>query len=74
MARIYDHNGETLTEGLQGCTVCDEAIILAQRMADRRGQPVQLEDDDGTWLVHPSGPDGTRQPADPIEENADSNG
>lgn len=28
MSRIYDINGETLTEGLQGSKVCDQAIHL----------------------------------------------
>jgi hypothetical protein len=51
MAKIYNQDGYVLTEGLQGCTVCSEAIQVAQSMARDRNEPVILEDDDGTWLV-----------------------
>jgi hypothetical protein len=56
MATIY--NAETavpITQGLQGCMVCDEAIISAKRIAEGRDEDVILEDDDGYWLVSPSG-------------------
>ena len=56
MASIYDQNGNTITEGLQGCKVCDEAIQAAYRLAAARNEPVILEDDDGTWLVPVIGP------------------
>lgn len=56
MASIYDyHNGYTITEGLQGSSVCDEAITAARRIAADREEPVLLEDDDGEWIVHPDG-------------------
>jgi len=58
MAAIYDMDGTELTAGLQGCNVCDEAIQAAQRTADRLGRDVELVDDDGSWIVHPAGPDG----------------
>jgi hypothetical protein len=56
MATIYDpETGNTLTDGLQGSKVCDEAINAARRKAADRGKDVVLEDDDGTWLVKPDG-------------------
>lgn len=64
MANIYTMDGNTVTEGLQGCNVCDEAIQCAQRAADRLGTDVHLVDDDGEWIVHPAAADGTRAPAD----------
>lgn len=40
MAALYDvTNGNLITDGLQGCNVCDEAIQAAERIADRRGVP-----------------------------------
>ena len=53
MATIYDRDGNLLTAGLQGCNVCDEAIIVAQRIANGMGEPVILEDDDGEWIIEP---------------------
>jgi hypothetical protein len=68
MAAIYDYEtAYTLSDGLQGCNVCDEAIRAAQWTADDRGEDVVLEDDDGVWLVHPADGDGTREPADELE-------
>ena len=67
MASIYTTGGDTLSDGLQGCNVCDEAIQSAQRQADQRGTEVVLDDDDGSWLVHPADEDGEREPADPYE-------
>ena len=68
MAAIYDiETGNTLTEGLQGCNACDEAIQHAKRFADEAGHSVQLSDDDGDWEVFPAGPDGKRRPAERIE-------
>ena len=67
MARIFDvTTGNLITDGLQGCNVCDEAIQAAQRIADQRGRDVHLEDNDGEWLVHPKH-DGKREAADPLE-------
>lgn len=55
-AAIYDaETGDTITEGLQGCHVCDEAIQTARRIAAERDEPVHLTDDDGEWLVKPDG-------------------
>ena len=48
MATIYDMNGELIVGGLQ-----DEAIQAAHDLAGKA--PVILEDDDGDWMVHPSG-------------------
>jgi hypothetical protein len=55
MAEIYSKNGEELTVGLQGSSVCDEAIRAAVRIAKDLGEEVMLEDDDGRWTVYPSG-------------------
>jgi len=68
MASIYNpQNGQEITVGLPGCTVSDEAIQMAQRIADKRGHDVQLADDDGSWMVHPMIA-GKREAADPVEE------
>lgn len=67
MASVYTMDGNELTTGLQGCNTCDEAILAAQRIADRLSEDVHLEDDDGDWVVHPKRSDGTREPADPVE-------
>lgn len=61
MASIYTLDGETITVGLQGCDMCDEAIIVAERIADRRKETVMLDDDDGEWCVYPAGEEGTRR-------------
>jgi len=67
MAALYDYEtGEEITNGLQGCNVCDEAIQTAERAADERDEPVHLHDDDGEWLVYPR-IDGKREPADPMK-------
>lgn len=66
MAAIFDLAGNQITDGLQGCTKCDAAIQAAQRIADACGHDVQLDDDDGSWIVHPQ-IDGHREPADPVE-------
>jgi len=59
MAELYDlQTGYTITEGLQGSSVCDEAIIIARSEARQRGRIVLLDDDDGQWLV---GPRSTRR-------------
>jgi hypothetical protein len=66
MAAIYDtETGDTITAGLQGCIKCDEAIQMAEEIADDRDEDVWLEDDDGDWIVHPMR-DGKREPADPF--------
>jgi len=55
MAAIYNQDGYYVTEGLQGCDVCDEAARAARDIASDRDEAVILEDNDGTWLVHPTG-------------------
>jgi len=56
MATIYDYEeGSIFADGLQGSSVCDEALRYAREYAVDRGEPVVLEDDDGVWLVHPDG-------------------
>lgn len=66
MAAVYTTNGNELCTGLQGCRTCDEAIQAAERCADDLGEDVQLNDDDGIWLVHPALPNGRREKADPL--------
>ena len=64
MAAIYTMlNGGELCAGLQGCNVCDEAILAAQSWADELGEDVHLSDDDGEWMVHAKLANGTREPA-----------
>lgn len=63
-------DGSLLSDGLQGCNVCDHAIQTAQRLADSRREDVHLIDDDGEWIVHPA-VDGRRAPADPHEPAED---
>lgn len=54
MAAIYDMDtGDTITDGLQGCNTCDEALDMARRIAAERGESVHLVDDDGEWSVAP---------------------
>ena len=55
MAAIYTLDSETIIEGLQGCNTCDEALVVARRVAAERGEGVLLADDDGLWRVHPDG-------------------
>ena len=56
MATIYDaETAVTITGGFQGCTVCDEAIQAAKRIAAEREEDVILDDDDGYWLVDSDG-------------------
>lgn len=55
MAHIEDMHGNTITGGLQGCIVCDDAVIAARSIAFRRRVCVLLVDDDGDWIVHPDG-------------------
>ena len=45
--------GRVITEGLQGCRVCDEALRAAVRIANDRGTAVLLHDDDGIWEIQP---------------------
>ena len=60
MAAIYDMTtGDVITEGVQGCTVSDEAIDAARRIAARRGETVELYDDDGRWAVPADGSPAT---------------
>lgn len=56
MAAIYNYQtADTLTSGLQGCKVSDEARQAARRMAADRNETVVLEDDDGNWAISPDG-------------------
>lgn len=69
MASIYDYDdGHPIALGFQGSRVCDEAVQAARRIAADMGEPVELHDDDGEWLVHPDGScDLLREPS-PTEE------
>ena len=56
MAAIYDYQtADTLSDGLQGSKVCDEARRTAQKKAAELGKAVVLEDDDGCWLINTKG-------------------
>lgn len=56
MATIYDaETANTITDGLQGSSVCDEAILAAKRIAANLDKDVILDDDDGYWLVDTDG-------------------
>jgi len=55
MATIYSQDGMEITVGLQGSSVCDEAVQAAKRIAADRQESVRLEDDDGNWDVYPDG-------------------
>jgi hypothetical protein len=55
MAAIYTLDGDTLTDGLQGSDACDEARQAAARIAEQREEWVHLVDEDGEWLVPPTG-------------------
>jgi len=55
MADIYTMNGEEITMGLQGSSVCDEAIQAAKATAKDREETVRLEDDGELWDVSPDG-------------------
>lgn len=56
MAEVFDYEtGAPMTAGLQGCKVCDEALIAARNIAKDHGKPVLLVDDDGEWIVQPNG-------------------
>lgn len=64
MATVYDTDeGMALAEGLQGSSVCDQARRVAREYAADRGEAVVLDDDDGTWVVHP---DGTIEPTETV--------
>jgi hypothetical protein len=56
MAALYDLNsGHTITEGVQGSSVCNDALNMAKAIAKERRRTVILDDDDGEWLIGPSG-------------------
>ena len=55
MATIYNLDYEHISEGLQGSSICDEAIDAARAIAFERNEEVVLEDDDGCWIVRPDG-------------------
>jgi len=52
---LYDVNGNTIAEGLEGPEVSDQMAQIAQRQANERGQPVLSETADGTtqWEFQP---------------------
>lgn len=56
-ATIYDCQGHALTDGLQSAKVCDEAIIIARRVAKDRGESVYVEDRGAreSYAVNPDG-------------------
>lgn len=58
MSTIYDlATGETLTEGVQSQTMCDETIRTARNLAAERGRSVIVEDYDARecYRVTPAG-------------------
>jgi len=56
MANIYRAlTLDTISEGLQGCRVSDEALQSARAIAASRGEDVVLDDDDGYWMVDERG-------------------
>ena len=54
MATIYDTTGETIAY-VRGVDMGGIGIQAAYEIAEMDGAPVILEDDDGDWMVHPSG-------------------
>jgi hypothetical protein len=50
-ASIYTLDGVEVAVGLNTCAVSDEAYDMANRDADERGEPVELHNADGVWLV-----------------------
>lgn len=52
-ASIYTMDGHEVAVGLNTCKVSDEAYDIATRDAVERGEPVELHDADGVWLVSP---------------------
>lgn len=56
MATIYDYQtATTISDGLRGRAVCDEAMQCARELACDRQQPVVLEDDGDFFVVSPDG-------------------
>ena len=54
MAAIYDaRDGIAISEGLQGCDTCDEAMQAAETIIRKGKYPdgLELVDDDGIWRV-----------------------
>lgn len=71
MAAVYDiDSGNELTTGLQGCNKCNEALQVAEGLADSMGRDVHLVDDDGEWAVHPE-LNGEREAADQIKNKTE---
>jgi len=52
-ASIYTLDGVEVAIGLNTCKVSDEAYDMANRDAEERGEPVELHDADGVWLISP---------------------
>lgn len=57
---VIDNEGNYLTKGLRPLSVCDEALMVAQRIADRRGQTVWLVPSDLPEEVDPWSDDDER--------------
>ncbi len=66
MATIYDYETwkepcfddrfpTTIVAGLPGSSVSDEAWTEAKTIAENRGDPVVLDDDDGMWVIYSDG-------------------
>ena len=58
VASIYTRNGDEIATGLAPCTVSDEAVRAARRIAAQRREAVVLDDADGSWLIPPDDGDG----------------
>ena len=63
MACVMTGQGDALTDGLQGCKVSDAALKVALGLAEKTGETVYLEDDDGLWAVSP---DGSVEPVEAV--------
>ena len=55
MATIYDQRSNVLEDHLSGCCHTHTAYDRAVELAAQRGEDVVLADDDGDWLIGPSG-------------------
>jgi len=52
MATIYDaETAYTLSDGLQGSDVCDEAVLMAKQIAREDNRDVILEDENKLWFI-----------------------
>ena len=56
MASLFDLlSGHTITEGLQGSDICNDALRTARAIAKETKRSVLLDDDDCEWIVGPRG-------------------